>query len=73
MPPLNCYKLLEVVDGQLIDGLDNYIDFDDRTVQSYGPFNSPSFSAKLFIAVVEPRRPAWAEFLSAPFGDISVP
>jgi len=69
---LTCYRLKREVLGKPVEGPDDYIDFENRQVVSYGPAEGRNFEAMLFMSLAHRQEPPWADFIRAEFADVTI-
>ena len=72
MRSLTCYRLKREVLGKPVEGPDDYIDFENRQVVSYGPAEGRNFEAMLFMSLAHRQEPPWADFIRAEFADVTI-
>jgi uncharacterized protein (TIGR04141 family) len=68
MPSFTCYSLHPEIDGRRVSDLDEFVDFETRSIAAHGPVTGPGFSAKLFMISTPPHEPRWADFIRSGFG-----
>lgn len=73
MPPLTCYRLRREVDGQGVQGFDDFLDREGHSIAEHGPLPGPGFEAMLYVSTGSPASPKWATFLREGFVDLALP
>jgi uncharacterized protein (TIGR04141 family) len=79
MPGLRCYRLHDVLDGEPVQDLDQYVEAadgsttDDQQRSTFGPLKRPGFTAKLYTSVGRQLSPSWLDYLESVFGPLRLP
>ena len=70
MPSFTIYKLHDMLGGQSVEDLDDYIDVEDQSPTVYGPEDRDDFVAKLYVSIGPPTPPAWGNFVRSGFDEV---